>query len=424
VAAADQALVPFPAAGAPDGPPRRVLAALALLYVVQGVPFGLQATALPVILRQGGASLADIGLVGAVALPWLFKPLWAPLIDRYGSRLGWIAALQLAMATIAVVTALLVGDPIDARALIAAVFLLNLAAATQDIAVDGLAVDLIAARGLGWGNAAQVVGYKGGMIIGGGALVWASGRIGYSGAFLAAAGLFVAAGAAARALIGAAAGRSRRSPLAVAAIARQVIAALSGPGAGATIAIVATYKLGETIATTMYRPFLVDAGFSASQIGAWVGTWGMIASALGSLAGGALVGRIGPQRALTIAASMRALGMVAESASVAWPSAPLIVAATCTEHLFGGLLTTAMFAWMMARVDARVAATHFTALAAIEVLGKMPAGWASGYLAGALGYLPTFACATLLALAWAAALPWLARKSIHHLFKSMGSGGT
>ena len=73
------------------------------LYFVQGLPFGFQATALPVYLRSSGMSLAGVGLATALALPWSLKPLWAPLIDRYGSaRLGrrksWILPLQALLA--------------------------------------------------------------------------------------------------------------------------------------------------------------------------------------------------------------------------------------------------------------------------------------------------------------------------------------
>ena len=69
------------------------------------------------------------------------------------------------------------------------VLTMNLLAATMDIAVDGFAVDVLSTRELGHGNVAQVVGYKAGMLTGGGLLVWASGTIGWSGLFVAMAGL-------------------------------------------------------------------------------------------------------------------------------------------------------------------------------------------------------------------------------------------
>ena len=72
---------------------------LTFLYLSQGLPFGFQATALPVYLRANGVSLEAIGFVTSLAAPWMLKPLWAPLVDRYGSarfgrRKSWILPLQ------------------------------------------------------------------------------------------------------------------------------------------------------------------------------------------------------------------------------------------------------------------------------------------------------------------------------------------
>ena len=171
----------------------RKLGILWALYFVQGLPFGFQATALPVYLREAGLSLTAIGFATALSLPWMLKAFWAPLVDRYGSkkfgrRRSWILPLELVLAALCIMAAFL--DPHSGlKSLLALVFLMNLAAATMDIAVDGLAIDLLSLKELGKGNIAQVVGYKIGMLTGGGLLVWASGKIGWQGLFLSMAGL-------------------------------------------------------------------------------------------------------------------------------------------------------------------------------------------------------------------------------------------
>ena len=76
--------------------------------------------------------------------------------------------------------------------LLLALLVLNFLAAVQDVAVDGLAVDLLPPDELGIGNAAQVVGYKFGMMLAGGVLVWATGAIGWSGVFVCMAALIAA----------------------------------------------------------------------------------------------------------------------------------------------------------------------------------------------------------------------------------------
>src|SRR6478736_5997567 len=172
-----------------EAPPvHRKLALLALLYFVQGLPFGFQATALPVLLRQEGVSLPAIGLLSLLSLPWSFKVFAAPLVDRFGiaafgRRKTWIVPLQggLALSCFAAAAVVL---PAGLHTLLALTFAMNLFAALMDIAVDGAAVDMLGPKDLGGGNAAQVVGYKAGLLTGGGLLVWASRHIGWHGLFM------------------------------------------------------------------------------------------------------------------------------------------------------------------------------------------------------------------------------------------------
>ena len=381
----------------------RKLGLLLALYFVQGLPFGFQAVALPVYLRQAGVSLTGIGLLGLLATPWILKALWAPLVDARGSRRAWILPAQAGLA-VACAGRALVDPGSQLSLLLALVFAMNLFAATQDIAVDGLAVALLSPEELGPGNAAQVVGYKLGMLTSGGLLVWASDRIGWSGLFAAMAVMVAGVWVVVLAYREpprdrAAGGDGLRATLA--ALAR----ALRVPGGGWLLLFIATYKLGESMADTMFKPFLVDAGFSAPQIGLWVGTWGMVASLLGSVAGGLAASRLPALTAVGICAGLRVLPMVDEWALATWGATPAgVIGVTVAEHLFGGALTTAMFAFMMSRVDRRVGASHYTLLASVEVLGKGPASMASGWLATRLGYAGVFALGCVLSMVFLALL--------------------
>ncbi len=407
---------------AEPGLPRK-LAILWALYFVQGLPFGFQATALPVYLRSSGMSLAGIGLATALAIPWMLKIFWAPLVDRYGSerfgrRRSWIVPLQFALAVCCALAAYVHPDE-HLTPLLVLVLLMNLCAATMDIAVDGLAVDLLAERELGKGNIAQVVGYKVGMLTGGGLLVWASGRIGWEGLFIA---MTLLVGASMAATLGyderrwteASAARTRNHP-SVGGVLSALKRWLSLPGTGWLLVFIATYKLGENMADTMFKPFLVDAAFGREQIGLWVGTWGMFFSIAGSIAGGYLASRIPLLRAVGITAALRAVPVAGEWwLSLVTPTAGKVIAVTCAEHFFGGALTTAMFAFMMSRVDRRIGATHYTLLAAIEVWGKQPAAWVSGFITGATSYAFIFGLAFVLSVAYLGLLVPLRRRPDAH----------
>ena len=86
------------------------LALLSVLYFAQGLPFGFQATALPVYLRLSGVSVTTLGFLSLLSVPWMLKVLWAPLVDgpgtaRLGQRWTWIMPMQAALAAAAQVRA-------------------------------------------------------------------------------------------------------------------------------------------------------------------------------------------------------------------------------------------------------------------------------------------------------------------------------
>lgn len=380
------------------------VAILSVFYLVQGLPFGFQAKALPVYLTSHGLSLTSVGFAGAVSAPWLLKPLWAPLVDRFGNarfgrRRSWIVPLQAALASTCLGLAFV---PAEALGLfLGMIALTNLFAATMDIAVDGLAVDMLEPEELGWGNIAQVVAYKVGMQIGGGILLWASQWIGWRGLFQAMAALIVVAlfvtlawqeprRDAARNQAEAAIRTSVRAML------KTLAKALASRGGVALLIVVATYKIGESISDAMFEPFLVRyAGWGESRVGLVLGIYCMFFSLAGSFLGGWLASRISVFRAVVGFAVVRtlAIGGVVWLATLA-PSEignAQVVCAKGLEELAGGGLTTAMFAFMMSRVDRRIGATHYTLLAGVEVFGKAPGGLFSGVLADAAGFTVTFA---------------------------------
>ncbi len=408
-------------AAARPGAGRGQLAWLAALYAVQGLPYGFQASALSVQLRERGVSLEAIGLSGVLAAPWLLKALWAPLVDHHrggplGARRSWIVPMQLGLA-LTMIAAGLLPEGGDVHPLLGCVLLMNFFAATMDIAVDGLAVDLLKAQQLGLGNSIQVVGYKLGMLTGGGLLVWATGHLGWGPLFFVMAGLTLAAAGLTLAMREPGTPRqpatpepAARPPLAE--VARRQWASLARPGALPLVMLITTYKLGEALIDPMFGPMLVDRGIDRASLGLWVGTYGMATSILGSVVGGLLGARIPLVRALVVAGALRAVPMLL-AVLIAFELAPVALAplAIAAEHFFAGMLTTSMFAFMMARVDRTIGASHYTLLATLEVLGKTPPSLLSGVLAGALGYGPAFSIGLIAAALWPLAAGPLSRRA-------------
>lgn len=387
---------------------RRGLALLTLLYAAQGMPFGFQALALPLFLADAGVSLATVGLAQLLAVPWMVKALWAPLVERAGRRRPWLLAMQAALLVLlALGAASPPGDALGRLAVI--VLLMNLVTATQDIAVDGLAVDLLRPGDLGLGNAAQVGGYKVGMMLAGGLVVALAGHVSWAAGFAVMGAVAVAAASAVLAW---------REPPLPARVAqargslRGIVGALAevvrSPGQLGVLLVVSTYKLGESLSDGMWKQYVVRrAGHATTDVALWLNVYGMLPSIAGSLAGGWLASRLVPARAIAVAAVARTVAVIGFAAIAAgavtdWPA---LVAASWLEDACGGALTTAMFAYMMAAVDARVGATHYTLLASVEVLGKAPGGVLSGVVAQQLGFAACFGLAAALSVAY---LPLLA----------------
>ncbi|HIE33136.1 MAG TPA: MFS transporter, partial [Thermodesulfobacteriaceae bacterium] len=167
----------------------RKMMVVALLYLAEGLPFGFVYVTLPVYLRSEGVNLIEIGLLSLAGLSWSLKPLWAPLVDRYGRKYHWMVG---ALLSLGLSVALLSLVPPAGKLYILFVFLCTLSSATLDIAVDGYTIELLTEEELGPGNGVRVSAYRVAMIGSGGGLVALSHFLGFKPAFLALTVVFLA----------------------------------------------------------------------------------------------------------------------------------------------------------------------------------------------------------------------------------------
>lgn len=384
---------------------RRKLLPLAGLYLVQGLPYGLQSGLLPVLLRARGLSLTRVGLAKVLYLPWLFKLVWAPLVDTRGSLKAWLVLSTAALGLVCGLLAALppaeagpAGLPVTVAGLL---LLLNLGAAVQDVAVDTLAVQLLEPAELGPGNTVQVVAYKLGAVLAGGGLLALVPTLSWPLLFL----LLAAAYWLAAALVWAApalqqlpaSGRSE-PPLRSLHLLQDLLAM---PGTLWTAGFVLTYKLGEQGASSLFPLFLLDHGISTPELGLWNGVGAVVCSIVGSSLGGALLARHRQPLALLRSVLRFRLGGLACQTTLLFhldapgvrlgPSTVLRGAALlslCLQHLLGGLVTTTTFTLMMRcsqRAPRALQATHYGLLATLELLGKLFLGTLAGALADSLG---------------------------------------
>jgi MFS family permease len=383
----------------------RLLALLALLYFAQGLPSGLIAKALPALLRDQGVSLSLIGFTSALALPWALKFLWAPVIDRFGTRKQWLLALNgLSMALMLIVASRDFDAWVDRLPwLLAVLFCANVISATQDIATDGYAITQLRPEWRGLGNSIQVVGYKLGMVMGSGGLLWLVSRHGWQASYGSLACLMLLV------IVPVLFMDDSRTPIQQSEThvewqgLRGYAGLFSGfvarPGLGWWLATIALYKFGDSLASRMTGPLLTDSGLSLAQIGVITGVAGATAGVIGAFVGGATLLRIGHREALLASGALQALGLASYLLVVGGVrDLHAIGAIVYFEQFADGLSTVALFTLMMDRCRAHSPGTDYSLQASLMVMVTGVAATTGGLFTDRFGYGAVFATAALLTL--------------------------
>lgn len=378
---------------------------IAALAFASGFPFGLINEALPVYLRSRGANLVDVGLVAAATFPWTFKFLWAPILDRTGTRRQWIAGCLIMLALVIPLIARV--DASQHRQLFFAFIVLAVTlSATQDVAIDAFTIQTTPRPQLGLANSVRIGAYRAAMLVSGGAIIWLAGRQGWSAAFATA--TVVTALLAVAALFLPDTGQVR--PLPGQSLWLPLRSLLTRPGVGWVLSFALLFKLGDAAMDPMTRPFWVDRGFSLEEIGAVLTTGRMVATVSGAVLGGYLTTRWGMLTALWSLGLLQAVSNLGYwAAAAATPSKALMIAAALFENFSGGMGTAAFVAYLMSVCEPRFAATQYALLSALLALTRAVVGPIAGSLTERFGYAAFFLFTFVLALPGFGLLPFLSR---------------
>ena len=159
------------------------LAAFFALYLTEGIPLGFTATAIATQMRRQGLGPAEIGaFVGSLYMPWAFKWMVGPFVDvfssdRFGRRRLWIVIAQ-AFMVITLMVALPVNFTTELKLFTFIILIHNAFSATQDVAIDALAVNVLHEGERGLANGLMFGGAYLGQAVGGSGVLFLAPLIG------------------------------------------------------------------------------------------------------------------------------------------------------------------------------------------------------------------------------------------------------
>ena len=372
---------------------------LASLYVAQFLPVAFFGQTIPVFLRQQGVSLELIGLTSLLGLPWMLKVLWSPLIDRYGwTKWGhykfWIVLMQSLMVITIAICAFL--DLQTSFTLLLVGMLLAIAfAATQDIATDALAIELLQPSERGFGNSIQVAGGYLGGIFGGGVILILLDAWGWTRSLLAIALAILL-------LIFPVLFHQENvtSPKTERQLSRSALGEFfRQPGIVRWIIILVVYMMGITVASTLSRPLLVDLGMSMKDIGLMNSIVSFGGGFTGSILGEFLIKPLGRKWGLIVFGILMAVAIALWIfPTIGFTSLPVLYLVATGLHFTYSMACIPMFAIAMDNSRQGNAGFDYTLQATIIFIGSMVAGSFSGFIAEAFSYFGAFAIAALLCL--------------------------
>ncbi|WP_301101224.1 AmpG family muropeptide MFS transporter [Propionivibrio sp.] len=377
-----------------------------------GLPLYLLLNLLPAWLRSEGVNLKTIGFFALVQIPYTWKFLWSPFLDRYalpllGRRRSWALLMQISLLLcIGLLGGFSPRDNIAPVLWIAT--LLALFSATQDIALDAYRRELLSELELGLGNAVHVNAYRvAGLVPGSLSLILAD-LLPWSQVFWITAA-FMLPGMVMILLV--------KEPAAAHAAPRTLRQAVVEPfnefmgraglhGALRVLAFIFLYKLGDSLCTALATPFYLDMGFTKTDVGLIAKHAGLWPAVIGGLLGGLWMVRLGINRALWLFGVVQLVSILG-FAMLAWLGPQTVIgvdqrlalaAVIGVEALGVGLGTAAFVAFIARATHPAYTATQFALFTSLAAVPRTFINASAGALVESMGWFHFFLLCTVLAV--------------------------
>jgi PAT family beta-lactamase induction signal transducer AmpG len=370
-----------------------------------GMPLFVLVSLVPAWLRDNGVDLATIGLFALVGLPYTWKFLWSPIMDRFklpflGRRRGWALLTQVLL----LLSIGLLGHfnpSTSIQTIVWIVFAVALFSASQDIVIDAYRRELLADDELGTGTSFWINAYRlSGLVPGSLALILAD-HLPWSTVFWIT-GAFMLIGIVTTLLVKEVSDDQLAPHTLREAVIDPFVEFFSRDGIKAGLAILIflfLYKLGDNMATALATPFYLDMGYSKTEIGSvakFAGLWAVLA---GATIGGAAMLKLSINKALWIFGLVQLLTIF----PFIWLSqaghtlAGLFVVVS-GEYLAVGLGTVALTAFMARETSKAFTATQFALFSSLIAVPRTVANSTTGFIVESVGWTQFFIICSLLAI--------------------------
>lgn len=387
-----------------------------------GLPLFILLYLLQAWLAKSGLNVKALGLFALVQFPYIWKFLWAPLMDRYhfgslGRRRGWMALTQAALFLAIGCMGML--DPLSQVGLIAAAAAgVAFLSASQDIVIDAYRREILSDREQGLGAAVIVNAYKvAGMVPGALSLILAD-RMAWDAVFWITAA-FMLPGLACTLLIKEPEVYGEPPKTLEQAILLPFKEFLARDGwrrAMWILAFVLLYKIGDSMATALSTKFYLDLGFSMTQIGLAANTTGFWASLAGGVVGGVWMLKLGINRGLWVFGALQAVAILGFAWLAQVGANTILLSAVIGFEAFAslGLGAAAFVAFISRSTDPRYTATQYALFSSLAAVPRTFINSSVGYIVAETGWFTFFIVCFILAFPAMLMLPkiapWSARQ--------------
>jgi len=370
-----------------------------LLGFSAGIPYALTAGTLQAWLATENVDIKTIGLFALVGIPYNWKFIWAPLMDRFypkflGRRRGWMLVTQIGLAA-AIAGMALTSPSFSITAMAALAVLVAFFSSSQDIVIDAYRTEVLKENEYGAGAGVYIMGYRLAMLVSGALALIMADHFSWKTVYLFMAATIIVG------VIGTFLGPEPKTGIPPRTLREAVLEPLREffhrTGAFEVLLFLLLYKLTDAVGTALMTKFFLDIGFTKTDIGAVTKVFGLIATIAGTLIGGVLLPRLGMRRALVIFGILQGLTnlLFFMMAKVGNDRLALIFT-IAGENLASGMGTAAYAAFLMSLCNKRFTATQYALFTSLMAVPTKILSAPTGYLKEAVGWENYFIISMLL----------------------------